>query len=102
MTEEIKMVKFDEIQKLVSIMRNHEEMLRQENKKAQQHRETLFDLGIQCNNVTSCVDIAKKCYRCRNNYARRSYFQNLIQKGIDVSEYSADASCFNAIEKGGE
>lgn len=96
---ELKMENYDEIQKWVSEQRDLEVLVANMQKNIGEKQEELTKLGIHCNNVTNCVDVGKSCYKCQNNYARRSYFRDLLRRGIDVSVYSVDASCFNAVKE---
>ena len=99
MTEELKMENFDKIKELVKQQRDLEDKAFDIQKAIALTHEELVNLGINCNSITNCVDAGKLCYKCQNNYARRSYFRDLLKRGIDVSVYSADASCFNAIKE---
>jgi len=99
MTEpEIKMENYDQITKLVVESRTVELEQRNLGKQHGKLQEKLEELGITCNNVTNCVDVGKFCYKCKNNYARRSYFRDLLQKGADVGIYAMNATCFDAVE----
>jgi len=94
---EIKMEKFDSIQELVKTLRLAEIESHKIGKQMQIDQDGLEELGIRCNSVTNCVEVGKRCFKCKNNYACRSYFRDLLQKDADVSVYANDASCFAAI-----
>ena len=99
MTEELKMDNFDIIKHLVAQEREHEISIAVFQKNIDTIHGELVKFGINCNSITNCVDAGKLCYKCQNNYARRSYFRDLLRRGVDVSVYSADASCFNAVKE---
>lgn len=96
---EIKMEKFAEIQELVITLRNLEIESRKIGKTTERELDALEALGIRCNSVTNCVDVGKYCFKCKGNYARRSYFRDLLQKDHDVSIYANSASCFDEVGK---
>ena len=95
---ELKMEKFDEIQDLAKRKRALEIEQRGLTKKDMRIRENLEDLGILCNNVSNCVAVGRLCFKCKNNYARRNYFRDLLYKNKDVEEYAMCASMFDAAE----
>jgi len=101
-TPELKMEKFEEIKETVKKLRELEISQHEIGKKQNSNTETLEELGIRCNSVTNCVDVGKFCFKCKNNYARRSYFRDLLQKESDVGIYAMSASMFDSVEKGGE
>ena len=97
---EIKMEKFGEIIALVDKLRDLELRQRSLGKDHGRLNEALEDFGIRCNNSTNCIAVGKLCFKCRNNYARRSYFRDLLKRGVSVDIYANEASCFAAIESG--
>ena len=102
MTEEPKMENYNEIIEFVKNLRRQEIEIQLMQKTMNRFHEKLEEFGLRCNNITNCVDVAKKCYKCKNNYSRRSYFRDLLQKDVDVQVFGADATCFNSVESGSE
>lgn len=108
MTETPKMQHFEEIINIVQQLRIVEKLIEKMQDQIEEtrtgeipHHKAIKNYGISCHEVTNCIDVGIQCYKCKNNLSRRSYFRDLLEKGVEINTiYTAsDVSFFDAVEK---